>query len=162
PQLRKAIDGLKRWIATPEVSKHRVFDFQLPSMLPSGSVYAIARDDDFMFGVLQSKIHEVWALRMGTTLEDRPRYTSTTTFETFPFPDGITPNLPLKKVLADPRAKKITELAITLAKRRNAWLNPAQWVDWVDEPTPGYPSRPVAKSGFEKRLAARTITALYN
>ncbi|WP_052101402.1 class I SAM-dependent DNA methyltransferase [Novilysobacter arseniciresistens] len=67
PQLRKAIDGLKRWIATPEVSKHRVFDFQLPSMLPSGSVYAIARDDDFMFGVLQSKIHEVWALRMGTT-----------------------------------------------------------------------------------------------
>lgn len=28
---------------------------------------------------------------MGTSLEDRPRYTPTTCFETFPFPEGLTP-----------------------------------------------------------------------
>lgn len=162
PQMRKALDPLERWIATPEVSKHRVFDFQLPSMLPSGSVYAIAREDDFMMGLLHSTIHQVWALRMGTELEDRPRYTSTTTFETFPFPDGLTPNVPLATVLADPRAISVAELAKTLVERRNTWLNPPEWVNWVDEPSPGYPSRPVPKSGFATKLAKRTMTALYN
>ncbi len=37
------------------------------------------------------KFHEFWALRMGTSLEGRPRYTPTTTFETFPFPEGLIP-----------------------------------------------------------------------
>ena len=40
-----------------------------------GDVYkrqAIARDDDTTFGVLQSRLHEIWALRLGTSLEDRP------------------------------------------------------------------------------------------
>jgi type II restriction/modification system DNA methylase subunit YeeA len=46
-----------------------------------------ARDDDYFFGVLHSRAHELWALRMGTSLEDRPRYTPTTCFETFPFPE---------------------------------------------------------------------------
>jgi hypothetical protein len=35
----------------------------------------------------------VWALRMGTRLETRPRYTPTTCFETFPFPTGVIPEL---------------------------------------------------------------------
>ena len=45
-----------------------------------------ARDDDYAFGVLHARAHELWSLRVGTSLEDRPRYTPTTTFETFPFP----------------------------------------------------------------------------
>src|SRR5690606_1753442 len=95
PQMRKALAPLTRWLATPEVSKHRVFAWMSPAMLPSGSVYAIAREDDFAFGLLQSKIHEVWALRAGTRMGvgNDPRYTSTTTFEAFPFPDGLTRNL---------------------------------------------------------------------
>ena len=55
-------------------------------ILPDHQLIAIARDDDYFFGVLHSRLHEVWSLRMGTSLEDRPRYTPTTTFETFPFP----------------------------------------------------------------------------
>jgi hypothetical protein len=51
----------------------------------------IARADDTTFGILHSRFHELWALRMGTSLEDRPRYTPTTCFETFPFPAGLTP-----------------------------------------------------------------------
>ena len=43
--------------------------------LPDSATVAIARDDDFTFGVLHSKLHEVWALQMGTSLEDRPLYT---------------------------------------------------------------------------------------
>ncbi len=51
----------------------------------------IARADDVTFGILHSRFHEIWSLRLGTSLEDRPRYTPTTTFETFPFPAGMTP-----------------------------------------------------------------------
>ena len=51
----------------------------------------IAHADDVTFGILHSRFHELWSLRLGTSLEDRPRYTPTTTFETFPFPAGMTP-----------------------------------------------------------------------
>ena len=51
----------------------------------------MARADDTTLGLLHSRFHELWSLRMGTSLEDRPRYTPTTCFETFPFPEGLTP-----------------------------------------------------------------------
>ena len=51
----------------------------------------VARADDTTFGILYSPHHELWSLRMGTSLEDRPRYTPTTCFETFPFPKGLSP-----------------------------------------------------------------------
>lgn len=86
PGMRRALAPLGRYIATPQVSKHRVFVWLPTSVLVDGTNYAIARDDDFAFGVLHSKPHQLWGLRMGTSLEDRPRYTNTTCFETFPFP----------------------------------------------------------------------------
>ncbi len=45
----------------------------------------IAREDDYTFGVLHLRVHELWLLRLGTSLEDRPRYTPSTTFP-FPWP----------------------------------------------------------------------------
>ncbi len=86
PKLRQAIAPLARYIATPRHSKYRVFVWLPIQSLPSDALTVVARDDDFTFGVLHSKLHEVWALTMGTSLEDRPRYTPTTCFETFPFP----------------------------------------------------------------------------
>ena len=55
-------------------------------VLPTNTVSVCARDDDYTFGVLHSRVHEAWALAQGTQLETRPRYTPTTCFETFPFP----------------------------------------------------------------------------
>ena len=76
------------------VAKHRLFAW-LPSIqIPENLCVAIARADDTTFGILHSRFHELWSLRMGTSLEDRPRYTPTTCFETFPFPDGLTPPTP--------------------------------------------------------------------
>jgi hypothetical protein len=51
----------------------------------------VPRADDTTLGLLHSRLHEGWSLRLGTSLEDRPRYTPTTCFETFPFPAGLTP-----------------------------------------------------------------------
>jgi type II restriction/modification system DNA methylase subunit YeeA len=76
------------------VAKHRAFVWFEPAFVPENLVIVIARDDDTSFGILHSRFHELWSLRMGTSLEDRPRYTPSTTFETFPFPEGLTPDIP--------------------------------------------------------------------
>jgi hypothetical protein len=47
----------------------------------------VAVDDSWIFGVLSSRVHVIWALASGGTLEDRPRYNKTRCCETFPFPD---------------------------------------------------------------------------
>jgi N-6 DNA Methylase len=89
--MRKALHPLKRFIATPQTSKYRIFVWLETKVMIDGGIYAIALEDDFSFGILQSGVHEVWGLKMGTSLEDRPRYTNTTSFETFPFPHPTNP-----------------------------------------------------------------------
>ena len=92
-----------------------------------------------------------------------PSYTPTTTFETFPFPAGLTPNVPAASYAADSRALAIAEAARRLVELRDRWLNPPEWVEWVDEPVPGYPRRPVPRDeDAAKALKKRTLTNLYN
>jgi hypothetical protein len=163
PGMRSKLAPLTRYIATPEVAKHRFFSFLETTVVPTGSIYAIAREDDTTFGILHSSFHELWALRMGTSLEDRPRYTPSTTFETFPFPKGLTPNTPAADYAEDPRAIKIAAAAQHLNKLRENWLNPADLVDRVPEVVPGYPDRILPKDdAAAKELKKRTLTNLYN
>jgi hypothetical protein len=55
-----------------------------------------------------------------------------------------------------------------LTTLRDAWLNPPEWTERVPEVVPlgmatsPYPDRIVARPGFEKDLAKRTLTNLYN
>ena len=165
PGMWRALDGLPRFIATPTVSKHRLFVWLDAGVCPDHQLIAIARDDDTTFGILHSLFHEAWSLRMGTWLGkgNDPRYTPTTTFETFPFPDGLSPDIPAADYADDPRAIAIAEAARRLVELRDRWLNPPEWVEWVDEPVPGYPKRPVARDeAAAKELKKRTLTNLYN
>lgn len=119
----------------------------------------VARDDDTSFGILHSRFHEIWSLRMGSSLEDRPRYTPTTTFETFPFPPGLTPDVPATDYADD--ARGIAEAARRLVVWRNRWLNPPELVEWVDDPVSGYPQRAVPRDeDAAKALKKRTLTNL--
>jgi type II restriction/modification system DNA methylase subunit YeeA len=161
--LRDSIDGLSRYIASPRVAKFRLFVWCDKSVLPDGQLVVISRDDDTTFGVLHSRFHELWSLRMGTSLEDRPRYTPSTTFETFPFPEGLAPNIPAPDYAADPRAVKIATAAARLNELRENWLNPADLVNRVPEVVPGYPDRILPKDdAAAKELKKRTLTNLYN
>lgn len=90
-EMRMALKPLPRFIATVAHSKHRFFVWLPISTSPDQALITFARADDTTFGILHSRFHELWSLRMGTSLEDRPRYTPTTCFETFPFPEGLTP-----------------------------------------------------------------------
>ena len=87
-ELRSAIAGLPRFIATVETSKHRFFLFLTAEVLPDNKLVNIASDDAFHLGVLSSRIHVCWALTTGGKLENRPVYVKTTCFDQFPFPDA--------------------------------------------------------------------------
>nr|HRM00190.1 class I SAM-dependent DNA methyltransferase [Acidovorax sp.] len=95
-EFRPSLAGLSRYMATGQVSKHRVFQFLDASILPDDKLIAIALEDAFSLGILSSQLHINWALATGGTLEDRPVYSKSTCFDTFPFPDedtGLTPQL---------------------------------------------------------------------
>ncbi len=132
--MREALAGLKRYIVTPRVSKHRMFVWVPFDTLPDSATIVISVDDDYTFGVLHSKVHESWARGLGTQVrevESGFRYTPTTTFETFPFP---------KPSVVD--RDSIAAAAARLNDLREGWLNP-----------PG---------AEPKELELRTLTSLYN
>jgi hypothetical protein len=142
--MREATARLGRFIAVPRVSKYRLFVWLGKGAIPDSGSVVVAREDDYFFGVLQARPHELWALRQGTQLEDRPRYTPTTTFETYPFPwpPGHEPGGVEPGKEGDPRVRDIAEAARDLVAKRDAWLNP-----------PG---------ASEAELKKRTLTNLYN
>ncbi|OYW05420.1 MAG: hypothetical protein B7Z61_06205 [Acidobacteria bacterium 37-71-11] len=161
------------------VAKHGFLVFVDAIVVPANLLIVVARSDDYFFGVLHSRIHEVWALRMGTRLETRPRYTPTTCFETFPFPWP-----PGKEPQDDPRVEAIAEAARELDRLRSTWLNPPEWTReevlefpgsadgpwarYVHDPdergigTVRYPRTVPKDVECAINLKARTLTNLYN
>ena len=135
-EMRAALSKLERYIATPTITKHRLFVWVSRDILPDHQLIVFARDDDYFFGVLHSRIHEVWALQKGTQLrevESGFRYTPTSTFETFPLP-----------VPTSDQQQTIAESAKRLNALREGWLNPSEL------------------SIGPSQLKKRTLTNLYN
>ncbi len=89
PVLRRALAGLERYLVTPSTSKHRLFVSLPHETLWDGSLFAVAVADPFVFGVLSSRPHAVWARAAGGRIGvgNDPTWTNTTCFEPFPFPD---------------------------------------------------------------------------
>jgi type II restriction/modification system DNA methylase subunit YeeA len=163
PALRRELPSLQRCIATPALSKHRIFVFVPKGVLPDAQLMVTLRDDYTTFGILQSRFHELWALRMGSSLEDRPRYTPSSTFETYPFPEGLTPDISAADYAHDQRAVAIAEAAKRLNELREKWLNPPDLVKTVPDVVRGYPDRILAvDDAAAEKLKKRTLTNLYN
>ena len=133
-EMRHALSGLPRYIGTCMVSRHRMFSYIDGDVLPDATIIVFARDDDYFFGVLHSRIHATWALAMGSQLREAQsgiRYTPTTCFETFPFPEPT-----------EEQREAIAEASRELNQLRENWLNP--------------PDMPASE------LKKRTLTNLYN
>lgn len=132
PAMRRALDGLPRFIVTPTVAKHRLFNFLPKEVLADHQLIVFARDDFFTFGVLHSRVHECWSLAMCSWLGvgNDPRYTPTSTFETFPFPkpspDGQAAVEAAAQALHEARESALAEdpkLTLTsLYNKRPTWL----------------------------------------
>jgi type II restriction/modification system DNA methylase subunit YeeA len=159
--MRATLKGLPRYIATVEVSKHRFFVWLPVEILPDKRLIILSRSDDTTFGILHSRFHEIWSLRLGATLEDRPCYRPSTSFETFPFPEGLMPNL-ASADYKNSAAAEIAAAAQKLNELRENWLNPQEWTERIPEVVAGYPARIIAKPYLEAELKKRTLTNLYN
>lgn len=143
PRFREILSSQRRYLASPATSKHRIFVWLDSSVLADHSLVVYAREDDYFFGVMHSKAHEIWAFKKGTFLEDRPRYTPSSTFETFPFPwpPGSEPT--------ETEGEIVTKIAVSARKIvsfRQSWL----WPDGVGVTIP------------ESIAKKRTLTNLYN
>lgn len=184
--MRRALQRCDRYIATPRHSKHRLFAWMPATTLPDSAVVVICRSDDATFGVLSSRLHELWSLAMCSWLGvgNDPRYTPTSCFETFPFPEGLSPSdtrSQATEALSDgavipsalaPDVRRVASSIARAAKRvvslRDAWLDPLEWTERVPQGVPlgmkssPYPYRSVARPGFERDLHDRTLTNLYN
>lgn len=172
---RQAVGGLSRYLATPCVSKHRLFTWLDTIVLPDGKLIAIAGERDCQMGVIHSRLHEVWTLANcgWHGIGNDANYNPTTCFETFPFPR------PTQEQQAD-----IGAAAAALDSLRTNWLNPPEWtceefleftgaVDgpwarYVQEPdsrgigTVRYPQVVPKNDACAGFLKNRTLTNLYN
>ena len=163
--MRRALAPLPRFIGTPTLAKHRLFVWLAAPTLPDHQLVVIARADDYAFGVLHSRAHELWSLRMGTWLGvgNASRYTPTSTFETFPFPWPL--DTPDEALTAEQRAHRdaIARVALALDETRRRWLNPPELVREESDIVPSLPPRllPVDKDA-ERVLKRRTLTNLDN
>ncbi|MGE0293547.1 MAG: class I SAM-dependent DNA methyltransferase [Hyphomonadaceae bacterium] len=166
PELRSSIARVPRYLVTPETSEHRVFVWLSDPIVPAKDLIVIVRDDDITFGILQSRIHESWSTRIGNRMGEgnQRRYNSSFIFETFPFPEGLTPNIPAAQYADDPRAIAIAESARALNEHRERFLNPPELVERVPEIVPGYPDRLVPRSeeAAKQLKKEHTLTQLYN
>ncbi len=179
--MRSALTPLGRFMVTPAVGKHRVFSWLHKPVNPDHQLIVFPREDDYFFGVLHSRVHEVWARSQGTQLREREsgfRYTPTTCFRTFPFPWP-----PGDEDPDDPRVQGLAEAAGTLCEQRQNWLYPDEYTETetlefpasVDGPWARYVEdagkdgigtaryeRTVVDPPFEDAMKKRTLTNLYN
>lgn len=80
---RPALQGLSRYIATTETTKHRHFQFLEGKAVPDHMVVAFAFSDAYPLAVLSSKYHVLWAVRAGGWLGigNDPRYSKSRCFD---------------------------------------------------------------------------------
>jgi hypothetical protein len=123
PAMRKALIGLKFYFALPKIAKWVMFTPVDISILPCEANMVIASDDFYVLGILTSKVHRLWVKSQSSTLEDRTRYTNTTCFETFPFPQ-LDPNTSTK---AKQTIEKIRAAMQELHQYRSQQMESKQW-----------------------------------
>jgi hypothetical protein len=86
-EMREQLNGLPRFIASPAQGKRILYAWQEPWTCPSNLTIVFALSDDYAMGMLSSAAHTAWTIARCSTLEDRLRYTPTTVFMSFPWPD---------------------------------------------------------------------------
>ena len=115
--MRKALQGLSYYFAIPKIIKYILFQPVDISILPCEANMVIASNNFYILGILTSNIHRIWVKAQSSTLKGDTRYTNTTCFETYPFPQT-----PTKKIV-----EKIRETMIKLHEYRTEQMEKKQW-----------------------------------
>ncbi|WP_043999790.1 class I SAM-dependent DNA methyltransferase, partial [Microcystis aeruginosa] len=115
--MRTAITSISCYFTVPRVSKWFIFLPAKKEWLPADSTTVVSSDDFYILGILTSNIHRLWVKAQSSTLKGDTRYTNTTCFETFPFPQ--TPSQEL--------VEKIRQTAGELHEYRSQQMEKKQW-----------------------------------
>lgn len=86
-----AVEALPRYIATSRVASEErftIFTFVDAAVRAGDSLVALALDDTYSLGVLHSYLHRTWFEHRSSSLESRLRYTSSTVWDSFPWPQA--------------------------------------------------------------------------
>ena len=173
-EMRAAILGKDRYLVTPRVAKHRLFVWAPSECLADTRLNVFSNPTDELFGLLHSRVHEVWSLATSSRhgKGNDPTYNNRTCFETFPFP-------------VDPRWQaSVKGPARELDDLRSRWLMPVEWIDEVSFEFPASIDGPWARhviapnaeglgtaryvrrlpkdDDVAPKLKKRTLTNLYN
>jgi len=112
PAMRVALGSLASFFAVPEVSKWSLFLACDKSWLCSNLNKVVASEDFYVLGILTSHFHRKWTDAQKSTLKGDTRYTHTSCFETFPFPQQVTAE----------QAEAIRQQMVELNDYRNGWM----------------------------------------
>ena len=86
-KLYRTIQPLERVLVINRHSKITTFEFFPSTLIYSEATVVCAMDSFFIFSLLISSLHEIWAWKYGSTMGSGTlRYTPLAIFETFPFP----------------------------------------------------------------------------
>ena len=86
--MRAALATIPRYMACSRVTKRPIFCFVHPSIVPDTALQVFALHDDYSFGILQSDLHWQWFMARCSKLKADFRYTVTSVFNSFPFPQA--------------------------------------------------------------------------
>ncbi len=111
------VSALPRFVVCGQVTKRPIFEFVHPSIRPNAALIVFALADDYSFGILQSSLHWEWFKARCSTLEERPRYTSDTVFDSFCWPQS-----PSKSAIS-----KVASAAVELRRLRRSIMTANGW-----------------------------------
>lgn len=129
PAMRKAIARLDEVLVIAFVSKA-----VMPMRVPTGQVFShmlgvFARNSYPDQAVLSSSLHQTWAIKYGSTLETRFRYTPSDVFETFPRPASTDRLAGVGRTLDTERLEIMLRRDLGLTKLYNLVNDP----DYIDD-----------------------------
>lgn len=117
PEMQQAIAPCDRVLVCSQTSKYRMFTFLIKNYVFDQKIVVFALDNFSEFTILHSRVHEIWAIFLGSTMKDDPVYTPTDCFQTFPFPENWETNPQLEEI-----GKTYYEFRAALMVRNNQGL----------------------------------------
>jgi hypothetical protein len=109
---------MDRFIAGLATGKRILFVWCEASWRPSNSTNIFALDSDFAMGVLTSRVHTGWAAARSSTLRVDIRYTPSSAFDTFPWPDATTE----QRAAIEAAAREVLDIRSTLCLEHQVGL----------------------------------------
>jgi hypothetical protein len=90
PEMINLLATMPRYIVCSDTTKRPVFEFISRDIRPDHKLRVFAFADDYSFGIMQSHAHWLWFVTKCSKLKSDFNYTSSTVFDTFPWPQTAT------------------------------------------------------------------------